>query len=241
MGSLNAARYTPPTGAGGPRTQVAAWGRSTRPATHRLPGPEARVPRWLRGVAQHGPLHAAYRGQRPAHPGSRVGSLNAARYTPPTEAGGPRTQVAAWGRSTRPATRHLPGPEARAPRWLRGVAQRGPLHAAYRGQRPAYPGGCVGSLNAARYTSPSGAGGPRTQVAAMEPVSDTNPICASRVSSCQRRSYPSIPPLAGGRGDADARTPGSTVFANRIGMRTLKSPPCTTYYLHIVLSNATIQ
>jgi len=71
VGSLNAARYTPPTGAGGPRTQVAAWG-----------------------------------------------SLNAARYTPPTEAGGPRTQVAAWGRSTRPATRRLPGPEARVPRWL---------------------------------------------------------------------------------------------------------------------------
>jgi len=57
-------------------------------------------------------------GQRPAHPGGCVGSLNAARYTPPTEAGGPRTQVAAWGRSTRPATRRLPGPEARVPRWL---------------------------------------------------------------------------------------------------------------------------
>ena len=58
----------------------------------------------------------------------------------------------------------------------------------------------MGLLNAARYTPPTGAGGPRTQVAAMEPVSDTNPICASRVSSCQRRSYPSIPPLAGGKG-----------------------------------------
>jgi len=57
-------------------------------------------------------------GQRPAHPGGYVGSLNAARYTPPTGARGPRTQVAAWGRSTRPATHRLPGPEARAPRWL---------------------------------------------------------------------------------------------------------------------------
>jgi len=55
-------------------------------------------------------------GQRPAHPGGYVGLLNAARYTPPTGAGGPRTQVAAWGCSTRPATRRLPGPEARAPR-----------------------------------------------------------------------------------------------------------------------------
>ncbi len=117
VGSLNAARCTPPTGVGGPRTQVAAWGRSTRPAARRL-----------------------YRGQRPAHLGGRVGSLNAARYTPPTGAGGPRTQVAAWGRSTQPATRRLPGPEARVPRWLRGVAQRGLLHAAYRGRRPAYPG-----------------------------------------------------------------------------------------------------
>ncbi len=99
------------------------------------------------------------------------------------------------------------------------------------GRRPAHPGGRVGSLNAAR--PPTGAGGPRTQVAAMEPVSDTNPICASRVSSCQRRSYPSIPPLAGGKGgDPDARAPGYTVFANGIGMRTQKTPPCTQLFAY---------
>jgi hypothetical protein len=32
-----------------------------------------------------------------------------------------------------------------------------------------------------------------------------------------------------------------TVFVNRIGMRTLKIPPCTISYLHVVLSNDTIQ
>jgi len=37
-------------------------------------------------------------GLRPAYPGGRVGSLNAACYTLTTGASGPRTQVAAWAR-----------------------------------------------------------------------------------------------------------------------------------------------
>jgi hypothetical protein len=45
----------------------------------------------------------------------------------------------------------------------------------------------------------------------------------------------------GGKGVIQMPTHQDTVFVNRIGMRTLKIPPCTISYLHVVLSNDTIQ
>ncbi len=131
--------------AGGPRTQVTTGGsRSPRRRAASTCGPEARVPRWQRAVAEApdgAPLpHAGRRlaypagteapdgvplphaGRRPAYPGDN-------RRQPKTQtachfnvrAGGPRTQVAAGG-SRRPRRRATStcGPEARVPQWQRG-------------------------------------------------------------------------------------------------------------------------